>query len=421
MTTQTTEPTVPLIDTPSNEPAPQSIHDIVLQLEHVNSVEGLPLGNPPTEPTIPAQLPPTSTIPPSTFTSQADDLLSDIEGAKLEEAAPKSIASFDGLKARYKNKVQALKDEFSSVSTQLQKLQSENAELSKLKEVNDEYTHLQNEVATLKETLKEYEQELDTTRYYRMKYDFENDPYVRNEYIKPMQDIKDRALDIIENAGKSPEFWSELTSLESEYAINNALEQAGLSTLNASTMRDLIARYNRYSRDLSQVSKPEVIDAELSRLRGKGKADIDSQATKVFEDIYKDFSTHIEQFQKSSVNKEHNIFVMEKVTDTAKKTFDAFKADINPDSLTPGALRVLAQSALVTAAYPYQSKLSRFLLEKVDELTKALEESTSTPGISQVREPLSTPSSSLTREQLQATTPDLIVQGLLNGEGSFRR
>ncbi len=63
--------------------------------------------------------------------------------------------------------------------------------------------------------------ELRKNRYYRQKYDFENDPAVKKNFTTPMSSVKAKALDIIRGSKGDPASWEKLRDAFSfKYSIS---------------------------------------------------------------------------------------------------------------------------------------------------------------------------------------------------------
>lgn len=404
-----------------SDPIPQSIHDIVTGIfdnDLGNGSGSLPLGN------IPDSAPPGSNLfdqsptapiaPLANFDSDIDNLLKDIDSAQLTEGSEKSIASFEGLKTRYKNKIEQLKQQYQNTTTELETLRNTQTDFDSLKSKATVADELEQKLKEAKETLEAQTSELEEARYYRRKYDFENDPYVRSNYIAPMDDLRDKALDIISNAGKDEKLWESLRHSESEYEINELIDGSGIKGLNASSLKEILGSYVKYSAQLYESSRPEIIDAELSRIRGRGKTVIEDEGKKVFKQVQDVFKDHVEELQNSELNKEHNYFVRDKVVKDAEGAFGALVSSFNPELLTTQTLALLARTALVTAAYPVKTQMTHHLLKENADLKKALKEQTSGNPVTQIGEPQPRQPDIISAEQLLGLTPEQIAKSVLS-------
>lgn len=315
-----------------------------------------------------------------------DSLEKELEEARLEGKTPESIRSFEGLKSRYKNKI-------AEIRAKVERLEKEKAEAAEkiaiLPDIQAKVNHYDNLVAKTKrmeEDLEKAKKEASENSYFRKKYDFENDPEIRRSFIAPMQELKRRCTDIIANVGLDEHVWNELVKADSEYRINHIIDSADISGLNAQSLKNYVYQYKELAREYSKASAPEYIDSAIEAAIGKNKRISEEVATKSFNDIKDAFSKHVREIEYSDLNKEHNLFVHDKVVEKAKATFDVFKKALAPEYQNPQALSSVAQAAIMASAYPFQKKLVDFLMEERTKLLVELSELSSGPSINQSTE-----------------------------------
>jgi len=338
--------------------------------------------------------PSTPTTPKSDLDSIiGDPVLNDIRSleeeldeAKLEGKTPESIRSFEGLKSRYKNKV-------AEIRAKVEQLEKEKAEasekISKLPEVQAKLNHYEQLTAKTKRMEEELEQAKKEARensYFRKKYDFENDPEIKKAFINPMQELKKRCSDIITNVGLDEGVWRDLLQADSEFKINHIIDSADISGLNAQSLKNYVYQYKELAREYTRASAPEYIDSAIEAAVGKNKRVSEEIAERSFNDIKDAFSKHVREIEYSDLNKEHNLFVHDKVVEKAKATFNVFKQALSPEYQNQQALSSVAQAAIMASAYPFQKKVVDFLMEERTKLLKELSSMSSGPSLKQSSE-----------------------------------
>lgn len=338
---------------------------------------------PPTEPLIP-------TIP-NSMLSDLDKLESEIDTATLEGKTPESVRSFEGLKARYKNKLAPIREQLKTVENRISDLQ---AALDKAKAYEadaQKYTEAQSLLTALETEQKDLRQEVESLRVFRLKDDLDSDPQIKREYLNPMNELKSRSLDILEASDLDESVWKDLLETQSEAKLNAKIDAADISGLNAQSLKAYVQEYKSLKADYAKVSSPEYIAAALDTARGRSQRASETKAKEVFENIKTKFSNHVKELKESSINKEHNMFVYDKVIAQAQTNFESLKKTLGSEYQNEGVLGVLAQAALMTAAYPSQDKLIQHMLKERTELLAEIGELKGTPGISQTREVVGSP------------------------------
>jgi len=327
-----------------------------------------------------------SEINPEDVMRSLDDLEKEIGDAKLEGKTQASINSFDGLKTRYKNKMGEIKEQLERLRTARDMQQAQLKKYPEMEAKMNHYDTLVSKVKLMEEELAAAKKEVTTNAYYRRKYDFENDPEIQKAFTAPMNDLKTRSLDIIKNVGLGEDVWEDLLAADSEYKQNHIIDSADISGLNAQSLKQYISQYKILQSEFNKASAPEVIDAMLEAYRGKGSRIAEETAARVFDDVKHEFSNHVKEIQYSDVNKEHNLFVHDKVVELAQTTYNNMKRGLAREYQNNKMLSYLSHAAIMAAAYPYQRKMVDHLLQDRENLLKEIGELTETSPISQSSE-----------------------------------
>lgn len=305
-----------------------------------------------------------------------DDLNQDIDTAQLEGAkSPESIRSFDGLKARYKNKTKAIRDQVQSLHTQVTALTTQLEGLDTLKEKSKKYEEVAPTVFQLEEQVKNLGKENETLNYYRRKYDLENDPTVKEEFIEPMKELRAKSMDILEHSNLDEDFWKQLIDCDSEFKINSAIDNARISGMNAQSLKRNVGIYQQLKNGYTQISTPENIDAAIDTAKGRRLQNAKEMSEKVFTTTQTAFSDWIDELKSSDFNKEHNHFVFDKVVEQAKTNYENLKKVLPPDQINAVAMHSMAKASLMAAAYPAQKVMLEHALKIIADLTKEIKES----------------------------------------------
>lgn len=334
----------------------------------------------------PSQTPSTDSIDIPINNSSLDELEAEIDNSALVGKTQESINSFEGLKARYKNKISEFKTQLESLKREKEELSQQTSKVSELEAKVRAYDDMVSRNKFLEEEAEQAKADAEKNAYYRRKYDFENDPEVRKAYVAPMNDLKTKCLDIIDNAGLDDNVWHDLIHADSEYKINSIIDAADISGMNAQSLKSYVGQYKALGAEFSKASNPEYIDSALQAARGKGQRLSDEVANKSFTDIKDAFAKHVKEIQYSDVNKEHNLFVHDKVVENAKGIFESLRKTMSSEYQNPQSMASVAQAAIMASAYPFQKKLVDYLMKDRAELLKGLKESTSGPSIKQSTE-----------------------------------
>lgn len=315
-----------------------------------------------------------------------DDLNQDIDTAQLEGAkSPESIRSFDGLKARYKNKTTLIRNQVQSLHTQVTALTSQLEGIDKLKDGAKKYEEIAPTVTQLEESVAALKKENETLGYFRRKYDLENDPTVKEEFLAPMEELHDKSMDILQNSNLDEDFWKELVACDSEFKINTMIDQARISGMNAQSLKRNIGLYQQLRSGYTQVSSPENIEAAIDTAKGRRLQNAKELSEKVFSQTQAMFSDWIDELKKSEFNKEHNHFVFDKVVEQAKTNYENLKKVLPPDQVNNVAMHSLAKASLMAAAYPAQKIMLEHALKIIADLSNTIKES-GAPRMRQTKE-----------------------------------
>ena len=318
-----------------------------------------------------------------------DDLNQEIDSAQLEGAkSPESLRSFDGLKARYKNKTKAIRDQVQSLHTQVTALTSQLEGIDKLKEGAKKYEEVAPTVTQLEEKLKLLEQENSTLSYFRRKYDLENDPTIKEEFIQPMNELQEKSMDILHNSNLDESFWKELVNSDSEFKINSLIDNARISGMNAQSLKRNVGIYQQLRDQYTTVSSPESIEAAIDTAKGQRLKNAAVMSQKMFERTQETFAEWISELKESEFNKEHNYFVFDKVVEQAKVNYENLKKVLPADQISPVTMHSMAKASLMAAAYPVQKTMLEHALKMIGDLTAEIKES-GAPRMRQTKEPAS--------------------------------
>lgn len=339
--------------------------------------------------------------------SSLDQLEKDIDSAALVDKTPASIASFDSLKATYKSKISEFKSQLTALAAEKEQLTQQAAKASELESKARAYEDVANRAKSLETELETQKKELETNSYYRKKYDFENDPDVRKAYIAPMQNLKTKAVDILTNAGLGEGVWHDLVKANSEYSINSIIDATELTGMNARSLRDYVSNYKAIQSDMSRASSPEYIDSAIEATRGSGQRLSDEISNEAFTDIKDAFATHVREIEYSDINKEHNLFVHDKVVGKAKETFDALRKTMSRDYQNPQAMKAVAQASIMASAYPFQKKLVDHLMGERTKLLQEIKKLTSGPSITNTTE--KSPTASIDINNFNKSIDDIVT------------
>lgn len=347
----------------------------------------IPLGDapPPAQPEVRPPTTPMISTPGEVF-KNIDDLNQDIDSAQLEGAkSPESIRSFDGLKARYKNKTKAIRDQVQALHTQVTALTSQLEGIDKLKDGAKKYEEVAPTVLQLEEKVKQLETENQTLNYYRRKYDLENDPTIKEEFIEPMNELRAKSMDILENSNLDESFWRQLVDCDSEYKINTLIDNARIGGMNAQSLKRNVGIFQQLRAGYNQVSAPENIEAAIDTAKGTRLKNAAEMSQKMFEKTQATFSDWISELRQSEFNKEHNHFVYDKVIEQAKTNYENLKKVLPADQISPVTMHSMAKAALMAAAYPAQKTMLEHALKIISDLTTEIKEG-SAPRMRQTKE-----------------------------------
>lgn len=334
----------------------------------------------PTSPQDPEQAPeidveeesaPVESVNPTYLSSDLDELENDLDDAALIGKTQASINSFEGLKSRYKNTITKIRAELEQLQSAQREQESKTSNYGELDAKARAYDDLLTKFSQLESDNERLKRDNEEASYYRKRYDLENDPQTKREFVAPMQDLKRRTIDILINTGNDDSVWDDLVSADSEYKINHLIESAGISGLNAQSVKQYLSQYRTLNAELKKSSSPEYIDAAIEASRGKRQRITDDMAKESFTSIKEQFSKHVRELQHSQVNREHNFFVHDKVVEAAERSYNALRPAIAPEFHTPQTHNALSQLTLMANAYPFQKKLVDHL---ITERTALLEE-----------------------------------------------
>lgn len=389
-------PVVTSVPVPSQEdrPAVDSIDDIASgvfggDLDLINpQTSSVPLGDGSTAniPASPTQTTPASSSSTDDVLKSLDDLESEVGAAALEGKSPESIRSFEGLKGKYKNSIGKLREEVKQIATEKQALAKQIETLPEIEKKAQQHSEAITRMQSLETEVETLRQEKQALEVYRKKYDLDNDPEIKKAYVDPMNEAKSRSIDIIKNANLEPSFWNDLLNSQSEFKINQMIDDSNISGLNAQSLKQYVQYYQQRNEEYKKISSPEFIDAAIDAARGASMKISDTVAEETFDGMIRNFATHVDEVKKSDVNKEHNFFVYDKVVDQAKKTYDKLRQTLGSQYQNKAVLATIAQASIMTAAYRSQKQMIDFLLPKYSELSAKLLESSSAADISQTKE-----------------------------------
>lgn len=337
----------------------------------------------PATPPVEGAPPPSSTPPPAqapTLT-EIDKLINDIDSASLEgDKSPASIGSFNGLKTRYKTAIEPLRQKVAQFEAETTALRAQLEEAKKHEEASVKLAEAQTKLSALETDLLNKTKENESLLYYRRKYDAEADPEIKRSFIEPLNELKRRSMDIIEDAGLDETFWAELMGAESEAKLNRLIDSSNITGLNAQSLRQYATKYSIIDRDYREVMAPENIEISIAQARGRSLQNADKLAKDTFEKIKLTFAEHCQELREHPENKEHNIFVYDKAIEDATRNYAALRKALPADFHNPYILGSLAQSAFMSAAYPMQKKFAEHLINKYNALLSELR-SEKPPGV----------------------------------------
>ena len=314
-----------------------------------------------------------------------DSLDTEIQGSNLEGGkSPEQLRSFDGLKARYKNKITSAKQQLQFAQTQIAALTSQLTDLPKIKDNATKYEQIAPEVEKLEARIEELQRENESLSYYQRKYDFEKDPEVQREFLEPMTSAKSKSLDILQNHNLDEDFWDQLVTADSEYKVNSLIDGARISGLNGQSLKRHVSVYQQLKDELRTASAPETIEAAIDVARGRRIESSNKAAGQIFDWYTNTFSEWMSEIKENEINREHNFYVHDKAIEEAKKTYNSLRQAIPAEHLSKRVLEAFAKSSLMAAAYPLQRKLLDFLLKTNGELIS--EKKNSGMSLRQIRE-----------------------------------
>lgn len=348
----------------------------------------------------------------------------EIAAAALENAkSPKSIASFDGLKARYANSLGSKKEVIASyvdatkqLEAEREQLRQEREAITNQKEYNTNLEDTLSQVNSLKSDLEAAQAELQAARYYVRKYDAEKDPLLKREYLDPMGVAENKAMKILEKSGLTKADWNTLIKSD-EVTVNSLIDEAGITGLNATSLKNYVDGYQMLSSSYEDQISPEKIDSTINYMRGKSITLSDSVAKEVFDSVKTNFETNIDSLRKSDINKEHNLYVHDETIDQAQKNYASLRGALGPDYQNETVMAALAKTALMTAAYPNVEAYNKYLIATVEDMAKTIREGDSAPDIKQTTEQPQKNGVDLSAiETIQAKSPEDIAREAIFGE-----
>ena len=337
---------------------------------------------PPAEPMISKGNPPNA----NDIFKQLDELDSEIDSAQLpNDKSPESMRSFEGLKTRYKNKNGGIRKQVEGLVTQVTALTSQLNDLPKVKEKAEKYDEVVPTVQALEEENATLKKENENLSYYRRKYDLENDPVVKREFIDPMNQLKERSMDILTHNNLDEDFWNQLVGSTSEYEINTLIDSKKLGPMNSQSLKNYAVNYRLLKDEYGNVSSPENIDAAIDTAKGRRLQHAKTLADATYNAMQAQFGTWVDELKESEFNKEHNIFVFEEVKKQARINFDNLLSAFPKDFTDKRALYNMSKAALMAAAYPMQKQMLDHALGIIQNLKEEILNS-GTPGMRQTKE-----------------------------------
>lgn len=314
-----------------------------------------------------------------------DNLDKDIEEQSLEDSAgSKTKASFEGLKSKYKSTISEVKGQLELLKQEKDLLVKEASNYSKAKE---ELEAAKVTLAALEEERDKFKQDAASSRHFRLKYDAENDPIIKEAFTAPMNSSLSKARDIITDAGLEPGFWNELVAAENSAQVNRLIDSTDMTRLNAVDLKAHVEQYKTLKSEFDTITSPEFIEATITKAKGQQIQRSESQAKQIFDDLTSHYSEHIAWLKESKTNKDHNIYIHDQAVENANKNFQSFRKRLSAENQSEEVLSWAAHTSLAAAAYPFQDKYARHLEKRVKELETALASRDASPKIKQTSEP----------------------------------
>lgn len=328
-------------------------------------------------------------VSPDKIQEDLDLLNNDIDNAKLEDGkTPQSIASFEGLKSRYKNTISGLKEEVARYKEKEAQIELEREEILSKKQIHTSVDDLTSKNESFAKENIELKKQLEEALPYVRKYDAEADPVLQHKYLKPAAEFKSRATDILGKYILETDVPNTLKNLVqlSEADLNQQIDDLGITGLNASALKSHVENTQIIEHEYNQITSPENIEETLKNSKGQLIRISDEVAANTFENVKTSFSDHIKEIQYSEYNKEHNHFVHDKVVEKAESTFNVLRSAVAPGNQSEEVMQRLATIAISASAYPYNNTLLSSALETITALKEQLQEQSSGSGINQTTE-----------------------------------
>lgn len=349
-------------------PAVTSIDDIIASEFIDPSFSGLENGPIP-EVTVEGNKDIQSQKTPTELVSQIDQLSSELEDIKLENPkSPESLGNFNGLKSKYNKKLNDFKQAILELTEANSQYSEKVRELEPLQEKIKDLDIVKTQLLEAEKALNALKEENRSLNVFRKKYDLENDPEIKRSYIDPMKEYKRIATEILQGYDVDHSVWDEIISTDNEFKINSILDSRGIVGLNAASLKEASRNYKHLQREYAESTKPEYIDSLIAKTKGKSQQVSEEVANDVFDSVKTNFSKHVTQLRESDINKEHNIFVYDKVLETANNTYNALRKSLGDNFQNENVIAVLARASFMTAAYPYQHKFTEYLMERYQEV-----------------------------------------------------
>lgn len=389
-------PEAPLneFDTQNNILKPTVVENGQVQPQPVAPPQAAP--TPPTEPAPPVAPPVAESMPKPAnpleemqeAKKQIEDLNKNIEEAELEEASsPKALGAFGRLKSYYKKQNKELLDKLAKFEETASGLEKERAALGQTRTQHESFEELKTKYEAQRQTLENQDKELQETRYYKRLADAKSDPVLQRNYLQPMDDAKQRALNILESVNVTDVPFEEL-SKSSEFEINNYIESTGLSGMNANALKGHLDNYFMHKSGYAKETNKENLEGTLKRTQAQMLESSDRLADEVLGHIKKSFSgsNFVKELSESDFNKDHNVFVHDKILEKANDYYQKSRKRLGEKGLDPHVLSECAESALAKAAYPYNEATTRFLMQENAALKAENRALTTGPDITQTTE-----------------------------------
>ena len=386
-------------------------------------LDPIPLGDTPAGPTQGQETPPTDN-----FGVQSQQLLDEIDAVEPDEGiSDAALGGFKGLKSKYKNKITALQSQYEEIENKYKEAESRLNDLSPLEtEVGDLRTQVE-QAQALQSQLEELDKRNKELSIYEKKYNLLGNPEVKAQITDPMSEYKGKAMEIIQGAlgshidaidvpREAERLWDKLRTSNNDFDTNTMISEAGITDLNAMSLKSAVNQFRGLDAKLSELSNPEFIDAAIAHMNGQAQTRSDAKATSVFGAVQKQFEDHIQEIKESEVNKEHNHFVYEKTIEDATKTFETFRKVLSSEYGNDEAvLSYFAKAAFTDAAYRSQSIMNKFLLKELSERDKVIKELKAPVDVRQTSESPKAPTQDNSLNSLKdqtSTSLDDIVRGV---------